>query len=80
MFCEYWDSVGRSNVPDRDISFHMKFAAAKLGYPIRNISLDRIDTHSKWAGGACAMELEVFDNEGIIKMGRWLPSLNDFLG
>ena len=25
----YWDSAGRGNVTDRDMSFHMKFVAAK---------------------------------------------------
>ena len=57
----------------------MKFAAAKLGYPSRNILLDRIDTDSKRAGRACAMKLAGFDYESIRKMGRWLPSSNDFL-
>ena len=70
--CEYWDSVGRVDVTDRDISFHMKFAAAKLGYPSRNILLNRFDTHSNRAGGACAMKLAGFDDERIRKMGRWL--------
>ena len=42
LLCEYWDSVGRGDVIDRDTSFHMIFAAAKLGYPSRNIPLDRI--------------------------------------
>ena len=52
----YWESVGRGNVTDRDMSFHMKLAAEKLGYPSRNILLDRIDTHSNRAGGACENE------------------------
>ena len=43
-----------------DMIFHMKFSAAKLGYPSRNIPLDRIDTHSNQAGGACEMKLAVF--------------------
>ena len=71
--CAYWDSVGRGNVMDRDMSFHMKFVAAKLGYPSRNIPLDRIDTHSNRAGGACTMKLAGFDDESIGKMGRCLP-------
>ena len=45
FLCEYWDSVVRGDVTDRDMRFHMKFTAAKLGYPIRNIPLDRIHTH-----------------------------------
>ena len=51
LLCAYWDIVGRGAVTDRDMSFHMKFAAAKLGYPSSNIPLDRIDTHSNRAGG-----------------------------
>ena len=54
LLCEYWDSVGIGDVTDRD----MKFAAKQLVYPISNISLVRIDTHSNHAGGACAMKLE----------------------
>ena len=46
LLCEYWDSVGRGNVTDRDMSFQMEFTAAKLGYTGRNILLDMIDTHS----------------------------------
>ena len=57
----------------------MKFAAAKLGYPIRNIPLDSIDTHSNRSGGACAMKLAGFDDESIRKIGRWLPPSNAFL-
>ena len=77
--CAYWDSVVRGDVTDRDISFHMKFAAAKLDYPIRNIPLDSIDAHSNQAGGACAMKLAGFDDESIIKMVKWLPWSNAFL-
>ena len=80
LLCAYLDSVGGGNVTDRDMSFNMKSAAAKLGYPRRNIPLDRIDNHSKWAGGACAMKLAGFDDESIRKMGRWLPSSNTLLG
>ena len=79
LLCAYWDSIGRGDVTDRDMSFHMKFAAGKLDYPARNIPIDRIDTHSNRAGGACAMKLAGFDDESIRKMGRWLPSSNAFL-
>ena len=79
ILCAYWDSFGRGDVTDRDMSFNMKSAAEILGYPSRNIPLDRIDTHSNRAGGACAMKLEGFDDGSIRKMRRWLPSLNDFL-
>ena len=61
VFCAYWDIVVRVDVTDRDMSFHMKFAAAKLGYPSRNILLYRIDTHSNRVGGACEMKLAKFD-------------------
>ena len=57
----------------------MKFAAAKLGYTSRNILLDRIDTHSKQASGACAMKLAGFGDESIRKMITWLPLSNAFL-
>ena len=67
LLCAYWDSVNRIDVTDRDMSFHMKFAAAKLGYPSRNITLDRIDTNLNRAGGACAIKLSGFDDESIIK-------------
>ena len=77
--CEYWDSVGRGDVTDRDMSFHMKFLASKLGYSSRNIPLDRIDTHSNWVGGACVMKLSGFDDKTIKKIRIWLPSSNDFL-
>ena len=52
ILCAYWDSVGMGDVTDRDMSFHMKLAAAKLDYPSRNIPLGRINTHSNRAGGA----------------------------
>ena len=68
FLCAYWDSVVRGNVTDRDMIFRMKFVAAKLGYPSRNIAQNRIDTHLNQARGACAMELEGFDDESIRKM------------
>ena len=79
LLCTYWDSVGRGNVTDRDLSFHRKFTAEKLCYPSRNILLDRIDTHSNRAGGACAMKLAGFYDESIRKMVIWLPPSNAFL-
>ena len=79
MICEYWNSFGRGCVADRDMRFHMKFAAAKVGCPRSNIEIDRIDTHLNRAGGACVMKLEGFDDESIRKMGGWLPSPNAFL-
>ena len=51
ILCAYWYSVGRGDVTDKDMSFHIKFAAEKLRYFSRNIPLDRIDTHSNRAGG-----------------------------
>ena len=68
LLCEHWDSVGRGDATNRDMSFHMKFAAEKLGYLKKNIPLDRIDTHSNRAGGACAIKPEGFDDESIRKM------------
>ena len=44
VLCEYWESVGRGDVTDRDMIFHMKFVAAKLGYSRNNILLDPIAT------------------------------------
>ena len=79
LLCSYWYSVGRGDVTDRDMSFHMNFAAAKLVCPSRNIPLDRIDTHSNRSGGACAMRLAGFDNDSIRKMGIWFPSSNSVL-
>ena len=79
ILCAYWDSVDRVDVTNRDTSFHMKFAATKLGYISTSITLDRIDTHSKRAGRACAMKLAGFYDESIRKMGRRLPSSDAFL-
>ena len=70
LLCAYWDSVGSGDVTDRDMSFHMKFSAAKLGCPSRNIPLDRIDAHSNRAGGECTRKLERFDDESIRKNGK----------
>ena len=58
----HWDSVGRSDITNRGMSFHMKFAAEKLGSPSRNILTNRIDTYSNQAGRACAMKLSGFDD------------------
>ena len=78
ILCAYWDSVDRGDVTERDMSFHMKFAEAKLGYPSRNIPLDRIETHSNRAGGACAMKLEGFDYESIENFHRRMIYWNTF--
>ena len=53
LLCAYQDSVGRSGVIDRDMRFHMKFVAEKLGYPSRNIPLDRIDTFETGRRSMC---------------------------
>ena len=50
LLCAYWYSVFRGDVTCMDMSFYMKFEAEKLGYPRRNILLDRIDTHLNQAG------------------------------
>ena len=57
----------------------MKFAAEKLGYPIRNILVNSIDTYSNRSVGACAIKLAGFDDESIRKLGKLLPSSNAFL-
>ena len=46
LLCGYWDNVGRGDVTDSYMNFHMKFSAAKLGYPSRNIPLYKIEIHS----------------------------------
>ena len=79
LLCEYWDSVGRGDFTYRDMSFHMKFAAAKLGYPSRNIPIYRVNTHSNRADGACIMKLAGFDDASIRKIVKCLPSSNDLL-
>ena len=61
LLCVYWDSVGRGDVRDRDMIFHMKFVAAELCYPSRNIPLDTVDTNTKRSSGSCAMKLEEFN-------------------
>ena len=55
LLCAHWDSFGRGDVTDSDMSFNMKCASSKLGYQSRNIPIDRIDTHSNQAGRACEM-------------------------
>ena len=57
----------------------MKLAASKLGYSSRNIQLDRIDTHSNQAGGACAMKLAGFYDE-IIRNGKMVAVVEYFFG
>ena len=79
MICSYWDEMGRADVTDRDISFAVKFAAAMLDYPKRGIPVDRVDTHSLRAGGACAMKLAGYKDSTIIKQGRWSPESTTFL-
>ena len=51
LLCAYCERVGRGDVMDRDMCFHVKSATEKLSYPSRNIPLDRIDTHSNQASG-----------------------------
>ena len=60
--------------------FSYEIAAARLGYPGRNIPLDRIDTHSNWAVRACAMKLAVFDDDSIRKKGKMVAVVECFLG
>jgi hypothetical protein len=79
LVCSYWDELGRGDVVDRDISFAVKFAAGMLEYPERGIPINRIDTHSLRAGGACAMKLSGHSEDEIIKQGRWAPKSTSFL-
>ena len=79
MICSYWDEMGRAGVTDRDISFAVKFAAAMLDYPKRGIPVDRVDTHSLRAGGACVMKLAGYKDSTIIKRGIWSPESITFL-
>ena len=79
MICSYWDEMGKADVTDRDISFAVKFASAMLDYPERGIPVERVDTHSLRAGGACALKLAGYRDSTIIKQGRWSPESTTFL-
>ena len=37
LCCEYWESVGRSDIIDKDMSIQIKIASETLVYPIRNM-------------------------------------------
>ena len=78
ILCAYWDNVGRSDVTDRDIRFHMKFAASKWVYPegiYRWIGLTPIQTVQ---AGMCNENNRIWWLE-YEKMGRRLPLLHAFL-
>ena len=79
LVCSYWDDMGRADVVDKDISYAVKFAAGMLDYPDRGIPINRVDTHSLQAGGACAMKLSGHTEDEIIKPGRWAPTSTSFL-
>ena len=70
MICSCWDEMGEGDVTDRDISFAVKFAAAMLDYPERGIPVERVDTNSLRAGGACTLKLAEYRDSTIIKQGR----------
>ena len=80
LLCAHLYSVSRGYVMDRDMRFHMKILAEKLGYPIINIPLDRIDTHLNQAGGASSMKLAGFDDESIGKNRKMVAVIKYFLG
>ena len=78
--CTFFDKVGQGFITNDDISYGVKFAATALKYPsARGIPIDRIDTHSLQAGGACAMALQGYKPMEICKMGRWAPKSTSFL-
>ena len=79
MICSCWDEMGEGDVTDRDISFAVKFAAAMLDYPERGIPVERVDTNSLRAGGACTLKLAEYRDSTIIKQERWSPELTTFL-
>ncbi len=50
----------------------LKRATTVLDYPTaKGISINRINTHSLWSGGANALYLAGFSDMQIQKMGRW---------
>jgi len=62
----------RKDVTAEDISKHLKLAAGLLNYPTRKgITVEHIDTHSLWGGGANALALSGYSETAIQKMGRW---------
>ena len=61
------------------ISYAVKYAAAGLKYPSREIPLSRVDTHSMRVGGACALSLAGYRSHQIMKMGRWAPKSTAFM-
>lgn len=59
-------------VTQEDMSKHLKMAATMLNYPtVKNIPVDRVDTHSLRGGGANALSLSGYSDREIMKMGRW---------
>ena len=79
MVYSYWEEMGKCNVVDKDISFAVKFVAGMLKYPDRRIPINRLDTHSLRAGGACAMKLLGHSKDEITKQGRWALNSTSFL-
>ena len=79
FICSFWDEAGHANVTDKMIRFTVKLTASALNYEQRGIPINRIDTHSLRAGGACALKLSGHDDVEIRKMGRWKPSSQAFL-
>jgi hypothetical protein len=79
LVCSYWDNMGKCDVVDKDISFAVKSAAGMLENPDRGIPINKANTHSLRAGGACAMKLSGHSKDEIIKQGRWAPTSASFL-
>ena len=68
----YFVDGTRCHVTQEDMSKHLKMAATMLNYPtVKNIPVDRIDTHSLRGGGANALSLSGYSDREIMKMGRW---------
>jgi hypothetical protein len=54
------------------ISKGLKMVAAALDYPsLKEIPIDRIDTHSLCSGGANALALSGYSDMQIQEIGRW---------
>lgn len=68
----YWEGGARKDLTDEDVRAGLKWAASYLDYPgEKNISIDRVDTHSLRGGGANALHLAGYSDRQIQKMGRW---------
>ena len=68
----YFVNGTRCHVTQEDMSKHLRMAATMLNYPtVKNIPVDRVDTHPLRGGGANALSLSGYSDREIMKMGRW---------